>query len=682
MSRPVVWYVPGTEAASRLQELPDDLERCPVSELTLPTGPHLPGVLLVDLPGDEASARALAVAQRDGLPVVALVDDGGADAICDQPCYAYLNPSVPGVTLATVLRQACVHAHVMLDALEMRMQLEELNAIGIGLSAERDLDALLELILTKGREITRSDAGSLYVVETTPEGERCLRFKLAQNDSVHVEFKESTLPISADSVAGYVALAGEILMIDDVYALPADSPFRFNTGFDEKVGYRTTSMLVVPMKTPGGETIGVLQLINCKRIPTQAEVLPFPERYRNLAASLASQAGVAIQNARLFQELGAALQEVEASQKQLVQAERLSALGEMAAGVAHDFNNLLAVVVGRAEILIAKGQDPSVARDIEIIRTAAWDGANTVRRIQEFTRTRRVRTASQVEIPALLRDVVELTKGRWKDEAQSRGISYDVVVEGGTDSPVAGISAELREVFMNLLINGLDAMPGGGQFVFRISDDASTVIVAAEDTGSGMFEETRRRVLEPFFTTKGARGTGLGLAVSWGIVKRHGGTIEIESTVGMGSIFTIRLPISSGDSAPDVTETTVRQVRSGRILVIDDEPEVRCVLRDMLTPCGHTVIEADSGETGLALLDREAVDVILTDISMPGMSGWDVAAACQRQFPQTPLGFVTGWGDRLDEQETTRAGVRFIVSKPFAPADVQGHVAEALASTG
>jgi len=365
-----------------------------------------------------------------------------------------------------------------------------------------------------------------------------------------------------------------------------------------------------------------------------------------------------------------------------VQAERLSALGEMAAGVAHDFNNLLAVVVGRAEILIAKGQDPSVARDIEIIRTAAWDGANTVRRIQEFTRTRRVRTASQVEIPALLRDVVELTKGRWKDEAQSRGISYDVVVEGGTDSPVAGISAELREVFMNLLINGLDAMPGGGQFVFRISDDASTVIVAAEDTGSGMSEETRRRVLEPFFTTKGARGTGLGLAVSWGIVKRHGGTIEIESTVGMGSIFTIRLPISSGDSAPDVAETTVRQIRSGRILVIDDEPEVRCVLRDMLTPCGHTVIEADSGETGLALLDREAVDVILTDISMPGMSGWDVAAACQRQFPQTPLGFVTGWGDRLDEQETTRAGVRFIVSKPFAPADVQGHVAEALASTG
>ena len=689
MTRPIVWHVPGSEAAARLADLPDDLERRPLSELTRSAWPALPGVLFIDLPGDEASLRAMAAAQREGLPVVALVDDAASEAISEQPCYAYLNPSVPTVTLAAVLRQACVHARLMFDALELRTQLEELNTIGIRLSAERNLDALLELILTTGREITRSDAGSLYVVETGPEGGKRLRFKLAQNDSVQVEFSESTLPISADSVAGYVALAGDILMIDDVYSLPPDSPFHFNTEFDARIGYRTTSMLVVPMKTPSGETIGVLQLINCKRVPgrpfasrkgIQAEVLPFPERYRNLAASLASQAGVAIQNARLFHELGAALQEVETSQQQLVQAERLSALGEMAAGVAHDFNNLLAVVVGRAEILLAKGQEPDVARAIEIIRKAAWDGAHTVRRIQEFTRTRQTRPATQVDIPELLRDVLELTKGRWKDEAQSRGISYDVVVEGGPAPLVAGISAELREVFMNLLINGLDAMPGGGQFVFRVSNDAESVIIAAADTGCGMSDDTRRRVLEPFFTTKGARGTGLGLAVSWGIVKRHGGTIEIESTLGLGSVFMIRLPISKGESAPEAGAALSRPVRSGRILVIDDEEAVRCVLQDMLTPCGHTVLEAASGEAGLALLENEAVDVILTDISMPGMSGWDVAAACQRGFPHIPLGFVTGWGDRLDPQETARSGVRFIVSKPFSPADVQNHVASVLAS--
>jgi signal transduction histidine kinase len=686
----MVWHVPGSRTASLLENLPDDLEPRPLSEPRFPALSESPGVLLVDLAGGDADSPAMTAALGAGLPIVALVDDGASDASWGQPYYAYLNSAVPARALATVLRQACEHARVMFEALETSTQLEELNTIGIRLSAERNLDSLLDLILTKGREITRSDAGSLYVVETNPDLGQRLRFKLAQNDSVHVEFSESTLPISADSVAGYVALSGEILQIDDAYALAPDSPYRINTEFDARVGYRTTSMLVVPMKTPAGETIGVLQLINCKRVPGRPfasresipdEVLPFPERYRNLAASLASQAGVAIQNAKLLQELHAALEKLETSQQQLVQAERLSALGEMAAGVAHNFNNLLAVVVGRAEILLAKGQEPAVARDIEIIRTAAWDGAHTVRRIQEFTRTRQTRPASPVDIPELLRDVLELTRGRWKDEAQSRGLSYDVVVEGGPVPSVAGISAELREVFMNLLINGLDAMPGGGQFVFRVSHDAESVIIAAEDTGCGMSDETRRRVLEPFFTTKGTRGTGLGLAVSWGIVKRHGGTIEIESTLGLGSVFMIRLPISTGESAPEAGEASSRPVRSGRILVIDDEEGVRCVLRDMLTPCGHTVLEAASGEAGLALLDNEAVDVILTDISMPGMSGWGVAAACQRRFPHIPLGFVTGWGDRLDPQETARSGVRFIVSKPFAPADVQGHVADVLAST-
>ncbi len=590
-------------------------------------------------------------------------------------------------TLNLVLREACERARVKAEAREAGTQLEELTAIGIRLSAERNLDALLELILTKGREITRSDAGSLYVVEKTPDGQSCLRFKLAQNDSVQVPFSESTLPISAESVAGFVALSGEVLRIDDAYALPPESPFHINAEFDARIGYRTTSMLVVAMKTPQGEIIGVLQFINCKRVPGQPfaspevierEVLPFPERYRNLAAALASQAGVAIQGAQVLEELRATLQKLEASQQQMVQAERLSALGEMAAGVAHDFNNLLAVVVGRSELLLARGQEPDVTRDVEIIRQAAWDGAHTVRRIQEFTRTRQTRPAGRVDIPELLRDVVELTRSRWKDEAQSRGVSYEVGVEGGPALPVAGISAERREVFMNLLINGLDAMPGGGQFVFRVSSDAETVTIAAADTGCGMSDEIRWRVLEPFFTTKGSRGTGLGLAVSWGIVKRHGGTIEIESSLGAGSTFTVRLPVSAEEPTAEARESAPRTVGAAHVLVIDDEPEVRSVLREMLVSFGYTVVEAASGEEGLTCCESAPVDVILTDISMPGMSGWDVAEACRRRFPHVPLGFVTGWGDRLDQEMTRRSGVRFVLSKPFGPLDVQALVAGVL----
>jgi signal transduction histidine kinase len=691
MTRHPVWYVSDSPAASLLTGLPADLERRPLGDLTLLAGADPPGVLVVDAAGGEASALARAAAQGAGMPVVALVDAHVPETVPGHPCYAYLSSSVSPPMLAAVLREACTGARARAETRETDTQLEELTAIGIRLSAERNLDALLELILTKGREITRSDAGSLYVVEKTPDDSQCLRFKVAQNDSVQVPFSEFTLAISAESVAGYVALSGEILRIDDAYALPPESPFHINAEFDENIGYRTTSMLVVPMKTSEGEVIGVLQLINCKREPGRPlaspealhdEVVPFPERYGMLAASLASQAGVAIQNAQLLHELRATLQKLEASQQQIVQTERLSALGEMAAGVAHDFNNLLAVVVGRAELLLKAGQEPAVARDVQIIRQAAWDGAQTVRRIQEFTRTRQTRPSGRVDMPELLRDVVELTRGRWKDESQSLGVSYEVRVESPTVPPVKGIASELREVFMNLLINGLDAMAGGGQFVFRVSSDAEWVTIAAEDTGCGMSEETRRKVLEPFFTTKGARGTGLGLSVSWGIVKRHGGTIDIESRLGEGSVFIVRLPVSKQVAAAEVREWTPSPARKAHVLVIDDEREVRSVLRDVLTSIGHTVVEAASGEEGLARCESEAVDLILADVSMPGMSGWDVAAACQRRFPRVPLGFVTGWGDRLNQEEAARSGVRFVLSKPFAPVDVQALVAGVLMPPG
>jgi len=687
MSPPPVWYVPGSVRGPLLEHLPGDLELRPANEMPPVACSGSIGVLIVDLPAAKSELSAMAAARRAGVPVVALIDDDARGDALDHSCYAYLTRSVQPCTLAAVLRKACEQARVSAETRETATQLEELSTIGIQLSAERNLDALLELILSKGREITRSDAGSLYVVESALEGGSHLRFKLAQNDSVPVAFTEAVLPISATSVAGYVALSGEILRIDDAYALPPESPFHINTGFDVKVGYRTTSMLVVPMKTPTGEIIGVLQLINCKRVPgrpltlphaIQDEVLPFPERYRNLAASLASQAGVAIQSAQRLEKLRVALQELETQQQQMVQTERLSALGEMAAGVSHDFNNLLAVVVGRADVLLGKVRDPEISRNVSIIRQAAWDGAQTVRRIQEFTRTRQTRPVSRVDIPEILRDVVELTRGRWKDEAQSRGLSYDVLVEAGPVPPVAGISAELREVFMNLLINALDAMPGGGRFVFRVSSDPETVTIAAEDTGSGMSEEVRWRVLEPFFTTKGSRGTGLGLSVSWGIVKRHGGSIEIGSSPGVGSTFLVRLPVSREEQAAEAPESVPRPVRAARVLVIDDEPEVRGVLRELLSSFGHAVVEAASGEEGLACCDGAGVDVILTDVSMPGMSGWDVAAECQRRFPRVPLGFVTGWGDRLDAEETLRSGVRFVLSKPFAPVDLQSLVAGVL----
>ncbi|HEY7039998.1 MAG TPA: HD domain-containing phosphohydrolase [Methylomirabilota bacterium] len=277
-------------------------------------GPDESAVLVVDLgvPADAAVARALAArspGEQLDVPVVALLAPGARSPIA---CYAYVTTPPGTEVLATALRNACDHVRVQREADANRQELAQLNQIGVSLSAERDTDALLDLILTNAREITRSDAGSVYLVEETPSGERRLRFKLSQNDSVQVPFTEFTLPIDDASVAGHVALTGSVLQLDDAYVVPAGSPFKINREFDDRVAYRTKSMLVVPMATPQGAVIGVLQLINCKRDPAarlistaavEAAVTPYPERFRSLAASLASQAAVALENSRLYQSI-------------------------------------------------------------------------------------------------------------------------------------------------------------------------------------------------------------------------------------------------------------------------------------------------------------------------------------------------------------------------------------------
>lgn len=309
MSRGVIWFEAGDPIAALLAELPPDLEAVP-----LPAGPlpepdsDVGAVLVLDLASGNAAAAA-AAARTGEVPIVALVD---ANTLPLPSCFAYLTKPVTPFVLAAALRNACEHARVRRQAEEAHRQLRELNAIGVRLSAERDADVLLDLILTKAREITRSDAGSLYLVEEPHDGAPRLRFKLTQNDSVTVPFREFTLPIGEDSVAGHVALTGEMLHLEDAYVVPPGARFRINREFDEQAGYRTKSMLVVALRTPPGETIGVLQLINCKRegaqrllSPAAVEdaVVPYPARFRDLAASLASQAAVALENSRLYQSI-------------------------------------------------------------------------------------------------------------------------------------------------------------------------------------------------------------------------------------------------------------------------------------------------------------------------------------------------------------------------------------------
>jgi HD-GYP domain-containing protein (c-di-GMP phosphodiesterase class II) len=270
-----------------------------------------PSVLLVD--GDDPGDRALC----DGLVpatlvrVIALVNPD-APGPWPEAWYAVLPAGVSAAILAATVSNAVADLGVADELARLNGQLADLNTIGIGLSAERDPDVLLDLILRKAREITQSDAGSLYLVEDREGPEPQLRFALVQNDSIEVPFRSTTVPLTSASVAGHAALSGEVVNLPDAYAPPPGSPFSINRWFDEAVGYRSKSMLVVPMRTPTGDTLGVLQLINCKRdfatrlvTPemVKVHVVPFSPRHERLARSLASQAAVALDNSRLYQSV-------------------------------------------------------------------------------------------------------------------------------------------------------------------------------------------------------------------------------------------------------------------------------------------------------------------------------------------------------------------------------------------
>jgi len=221
-------------------------------------------------------------------------------------------------------------------------------------------------------------------------------------------------------------------------------------------------------------------------------------------------------------------------------------------------------------------------------------------------------------------------------------------------------------------------MPCGGRLVFELKTEGTSAVVTVRDTGIGMAPETARRVFEPFFTTKGPQGSGLGLAVVWGIVTRHGGTVEVASRLGAGSTFTVRLPGDASVSEPPSEVAPARPIRPTRVLVVDDEAGVRAVLRELLGGEGYIVVDAPDGPTGLALCEREPVDVVLSDVSMPGMSGWEMAEACHARFPNIPVGLITGWGDHLDPAELARYSVRFVVAKPFEAAEVLHRVGDAV----
>jgi signal transduction histidine kinase/ActR/RegA family two-component response regulator len=402
--------------------------------------------------------------------------------------------------------------------------------------------------------------------------------------------------------------------------------------------------------------------------------------YRTYLKNIESSAAQAEQAQRHVEELSHYIAEQERIREQFSQMEKLSALGELASGVAHDFNNTLAGILGRAQLILRTNDPEKISRGLNIIIKTAEDGAKTVKRIQDFARQRRDHDFEPVSIDQILFDVSEITRPRWKDRAEVSNVQISLDLQIRSKSRVMGDESELREVLVNMVFNAVDAMPGGGQLTLAAEDDNDCVVISVGDTGTGMPPEVKSRIFDPFFTTKGKAGMGLGLAVSFGIIRRHEGSVEVDSEIGKGTRFKIRLPrakvteeVVPAIPEPPKVNSHTSIAKDGRlfdenkpkILVVDDEESVRELLRDLLESEGFRVYLAPGSREALGLFDANQFDGVFTDVGMPGMSGWELANAIRERNETIPIAVITGWGEAVGSDERKEARVDWVVTKPF-----------------
>jgi signal transduction histidine kinase/ActR/RegA family two-component response regulator len=367
-------------------------------------------------------------------------------------------------------------------------------------------------------------------------------------------------------------------------------------------------------------------------------------------------------------------------EEQLLQSEKLRALGEMASGVAHDFNNALAIILGNVQLLLYTAQDQELRETLKTVEKVAKDSAQTVRRLQNFNKKKGFEEFFKVDLNAIIRDAVEITKPKWKDVVQRKGIHIEMILNFEEVPLVAANASELREVITNMIFNAIEAMKEGGKIEIRTFRRKDKVYIQISDTGMGMSDEVRKKIFEPFFTTKPFTNTGLGLSMSYGIIKRFGGEIEVEAKEGIGTTFTITLPVGIKGREEVADTSLIRKGRAGRILVIDDEELVRVVISQILTQAEHQVTVVENGEYGIQLFGEKEFDIVLTDLGMPTMSGLEVCKAIKEMNPNTPVGMITGWGMEIDQSQNGENGIDFIIPKPFDFNQILNVVAETMES--
>jgi signal transduction histidine kinase/ActR/RegA family two-component response regulator len=356
----------------------------------------------------------------------------------------------------------------------------------------------------------------------------------------------------------------------------------------------------------------------------------------------------------------------------------LRTLGETVGGLAHNLNNSLAAILAYSEMMLRDAQGDAAHRRLTVMRDVALEASATVRRLQEFVSRQPQVAFGPVGLPAVIAEALEMTAPRWRDEAQRRGVVITVSQDLEALPPVEGNAFELRDALLRLILNAVTAMPQGGHLQIRAaSEESGWVVVEVRDTGVGMPEEERRRIIVRARDLRRGPDSGRGLLHVSDIVERHGGSLSIESELGKGTVVRMRLHASRFQiilPSEGMVERVVAPGETARVLLVDDDPRLVAVLSDMLRSEGHAVTTATNGEEALALFDPAAHDVVITDLGMPRMNGWEVAERIKTRSATTTVFILTGWGEGVSADESSQFVDR-VIAKPVSAESLLEHLA-------
>ncbi len=562
----------------------------------------------------------------------------------------------------------------------LRVQLSHLSLlqnITRAISERQDLTSIFQVVLTTLEQnlpidfccvcLREADSGPLIVSSIGAASRTfCAKLQLSER---------SELPVDT---SGFTAcLEGQLLYEPDARAVALALPQRLaDSGL--------SSLVVAPLMAEN-TFFGVL-------LAARRDARGFTSANCEFLKQLSEHVALAVKQAQLNNALQQAYDDLRQTQQTVMQQERLRALGQMASGIAHDINNAISPVSLYTESLLER--EPNLSERarayLTTIQRAIDDVAGTVARMREFYRQRETQlTLAKVDLNRTIQQAIDLTHARWSDLPQQRGVMVELRKDLATGTAeVMAAEGEMRDALTNLIFNAVDAMPDGGTLTLRTRvvdapdpESHRRVHVEVSDTGIGMDEATRRRCLEPFFTTKGDRGSGLGLAMVYGMVQRHSAELQIDSELGHGSTFRLIFAEAEHDQEATVRMPTLPLVRRLRILLVDDDPLLIKSLDDILQADGHAVTVTNGGQAGIdtfvaSVKAGQPFALVITDLGMPHVDGRKVAAAIKAASPATPVILLTGWGQRLIAENDIPPHVNRVLNKPPRLNDLRHALAE------